>query len=268
MNVDLHMHTNCSDGVYSPEELTAMAVKANIQVMAISDHDTVAAYTEGHVFASGVRVIPAIEMSSEYDGEDVHILGYYIQPQHAVLQEYCTQFKTRRRLRAMEIVDRCRQLGYEMDEAAIEAVFAKGGTVGRPHIARMLVQKGYFPTVKDVFDKLLYRGGPAYVPYQRKTIEECIEIIHQAGGLAVLAHPGLIARSLSDVLQRPFDGLEVYHPQNKDRWPVYLHLAQERHWYISGGSDFHGVKGRFPEQVGLYTVNSTDVEQLISYKKR
>lgn len=268
MKVDLHMHTNCSDGVYSPEELTAMAVKANIQVMAISDHDTVTAYTEGHVFAPGVRVIPAIEMSSEYEGEDVHILGYYIQTQHTVLQEYCTQFKKRRQLRAMEIVAQCKRLGYDMDEAAIEAVFAKGGTVGRPHIARMLVQKGYFPTVADVFEKLLYRGGPAYVPYQRKTIEECIEIIHQAGGLAVLAHPGLIANGLSAVLQRPFDGIEVYHPQNKDQWPAYLHIAQTRHWYVSGGSDFHGVKGRFPEQVGLYVVNSNDVERIITYSKR
>lgn len=267
MNVDLHMHTNCSDGLYSPEELTAMAVKANIQVMAISDHDTVAAYTQSHSFAAGVRVIPAIEMSSEYKGEDVHILGYYIQTDNQAIQEYCGQFKRRRQLRAMEIVQKCKQLGYEMDSTEIEAILAKGGTIGRPHIARMLVQKGYFQTVRDVFDKLLYHGGPAYVPYQRKTIEECIEIIHQAGGWAVLAHPGLIHKGLHDVLQRPFDGLEVYHPQNKEQWPTYLQIAKEHHWYVSGGSDFHGVKGRFPEQVGVYIVHSEQVQQLVTYSR-
>lgn len=268
MNVDLHMHTNCSDGMYSPEELTAMAVNAKIQVMAISDHDTVDAYTNSHSFASGVRVIPAIEMSSEYEGEDVHILGYYIQTDQSDLQAYCTQFKKRRKLRAMEMVEKCQHLGYTIDTEAIEAVFKKGGTIGRPHIARMLVQKGYFSTVRDVFDKLLYRSGPAYVPYQRNTIEECIQIIHQAGGLAILAHPGLIHHGLDAILQRPFDGLEVYHPQNKEHWPMYLQLAEQRHWYISGGSDFHGVKGRFPEQVGLYTVDSKNVESLITYAKR
>lgn len=268
MNVDLHMHTNCSDGMYSPEELTALAVQANLQVIAISDHDTVEAYTSSHSFASGVHVIPAIEMSSEYEGEDVHILGYYIQTDHPALQAYCMQFKERRQRRAIEMVEKCRHLGYEIDSDSIESVLKKGGTIGRPHIARILVQKGYFSTVRDVFEKLLYRDGPAYVPYQRKTIEECIQIIHQAGGLAVLAHPGLIHHGLDAILQRPFDGLEVYHPQNKDRWPYYKHLAEQRHWYISGGSDFHGVKGRFPEQVGLYTVNSNDVERLITYKKR
>ena len=163
MNVDLHMHTTCSDGVYTPEELTQMAVDAGLSIMAISDHDTVAAYDGSHHFAAGVRVIPAIEISSECDGEDVHILGYGIDTEDAGLQDYCVQFKERRFNRALEIVDRCRSLGYDIDRSGIEATLRQGGTVGRPHIARLLVAKGYFPDVKAVFDKLLYRGGPAAV---------------------------------------------------------------------------------------------------------
>lgn len=268
MKVDLHMHTTCSDGLYAPDVLTRMAKEAQLDIIAISDHDTVDAYTGGYSFADGIRVIPAIEISSDYDGEDVHILGYYVNPHHDVLQAYCTQFKERRRSRAMEIVARCEALGYELDRDEIAATFAKGGTIGRPHIARMLVKKGYFSSVHDVFDRVLYRGGPAYVPYRRKCIEKCIEIIHAAGGLAVLAHPCLIKKGLSHVLTKPFDGIEVYHPKNHDHYDELLAIAKEKHWYVSGGSDFHGVSGRFPELVGIFTVDESLVQDVVAYHRK
>lgn len=267
MIVDLHMHTKCSDGVYTPEQLTAMAVKAGLGVMAISDHDTVAAYTEGHTLAASIRIIPAMEMSSEYDGEDVHILGYYLDVQHQDLQAYCRQFKERRRMRALEIVDKCISLGYHIDRDQVQAVLAKGGTIGRPHIARMLIDKGYFPDVATVFDKLLFRGGPAYVPYVREDIDGCIDLIHRAGGLAVLAHPALVKKGLDQVLTHPFDGIEVYHPKNRGRYDEFLAIAREKHWLVSGGSDFHGVSGRFPEEVGVFTVQSDLVQPLLDYTK-
>ena len=265
MNVDLHMHTTCSDGLYTPEQLTKMAAEAGLSVMAISDHDTVAAYS-GHSFAPGIRVIPAIEMSSDYDGEDVHVLGYYIRPDQKELTEYCRQFKQRRLNRALEIADRCVSLGYDIDRGQIEGMLAKGGTAGRPHIARMLVAKGYFPDVKSVFDTILYRGGPAYVPYHRLTVDACIDLIHTAGGLAFLAHPGLLKRTLSRVLAFPFDGLEVYHPNNRGRCDEFLRIAREHHWLVSGGSDFHGVPGRFPETVGSYAVDESYVHGLLAYR--
>ena len=264
MLVDLHMHTTCSDGVYTPEQLTRMAVDAKLSVMAISDHDTVAAYDGSHSFAPGVHVIPAIEISSECDGEDVHILGYGIDTADEGLQAYCAQFKERRFNRALEIVDRCRALGYDIDRSAIEATLQQGGTVGRPHIARQLVAKGYFPDVKTVFDKLLYRGGPAYVPYHRRSIDDCVVLIRQAGGIAVLAHPGLLKRTLDQVLAHDFDGVEVYHPKNRGRYKEFLKLAEDRHWYVSGGSDFHGTTGRFPEKVGVFTVDAQAVKALLN----
>lgn len=268
MIVDLHMHTTCSDGVYTPEELTAMAVDAGISVMAISDHDSVAAYDGTHPFADGVRVIQAIEMSSEYGKEDVHILGYYIDPHEDGMASYCRQFRQRRYARAMEIVEKCISLGYDIDVDALQKMAPTGGTVGRPHIARALVAKGYFPNVKAVFKDLLYRDGPAYVPYHRHTIEECIDIIHAAGGLAVLAHPGLLKDGLDEVLAKPFDGLEVYHPENRGRFKEFAAIAKEKHWYISGGSDFHGTKGRFPEQTGIFTVDGSSVQDLLNYQAR
>ena len=131
----------------------------------------------------------------------------------------------------------------------------------------MLIAKGYFPDVKTVFDKILYRGGPAYVPYQRKTLDECIDIIHGAGGLAFLAHPGLVKKGLDHVLTHPFDGIEVYHPKNRGRYEEFLTVAKQKGWLVSGGSDFHGVPGRFPEQVGVFPVEKDWVEPLLDYSK-
>ena len=266
MIVDLHMHTSCSDGVYTPVQLTRMAAEAKLSVMAISDHDTVSAYDGSWTFDTAVRVIPAIEMSTECNGEDVHVLGYYIDPAAPPLVDYCQRFEARRRSRALEIVDRCISLGYDIDRHQVEMLLEKEGTVGRPHIARMLIEKGYYKDVHTVFNELLYRGGPAYVPYKRCTIRECIDLIHQAGGLAVLAHPGLVKKNLATVLTNPFDGLEVFHPDNRGREAEFTALARERNWYISGGSDFHGVAARFPEKVGIYTFDTALLQPLLEYR--
>ncbi len=263
MKVDLHMHTTCSDGVFSPEAVVKMAASAGLSAIAISDHDTLAAYDRE--LGGAVRIIPALEMSSDYGGEDVHVLGYYVDVKNKALREYCAQFKKRRQMRAAEMTERCIALGYKLDEEQIRSALAGGSTIGRPHIARMLVEKGYFPDIKTAFDEILHRGGPAYVPYRRRTIDECIALIHEAGGLAVLAHPALIVRSLPQVLARPFDGIEVYHPRNRGRYGEFLAVAGEKGWYVSGGSDFHGTAGRFPEQVGVFTVPEEWVQALADY---
>lgn len=262
MNVDLHMHTTCSDGVYTPEQLTAMAAERGIRILSITDHDTVAAYHD-HTFADGVTVIPGIEMSSEYDGEDVHILGLHIDPSAPVLVDYCRCFRERRFKRAMEIVDKCISLGYDLDRKTLEERAAQGGTVGRPHIARLLVEKGYFSDVHAVFDELLYRNGPAYVPYHRNRIDECITRIHEAKGYAILAHPGLLKRTLHDVLRYSFDGLEVYHPNNRGRFDEFLQIVKKRKWLVSGGSDFHGTPGRYPERLGDFSIQKSQVSDVL-----
>ena len=267
MKIDLHMHTTYSDGVYTPEELTSMAVQAGLDIIAISDHDTTAAYS-GHDFAPGLTVIRAIEMSSECEDEDVHVLGYYIDPHSPELTDYCRQFRKKRLHRALEIVDKCIERGYNLDRKSVEDLLDKGGTVGRPHIARMLVDGGYCPDVKTAFDTLLYRGGPVYVPYKRWSIDECIGLIHAAGGVAVLAHPGLLNHTLSQVLAHPFDGIEVFHPNNRGRFDEFLALAHKHHWLISGGSDFHGVSGRFPETLGLFSVQEQQVADFLALGKK
>ena len=266
MSVDLHMHTSCSDGIYAPDQLTNMAVKARLSTIAISDHDTVSAYDETWHFNPAVRVIPAMEMSSEYDGEDVHILGFYIDPQSTAISDYCHSFQERRRQRALAMVDRCNDLGYKIEDTQVENMLDKEGTIGRPHIARMLIDSGYFLNTQVVFRELLYRGGPAYVPYTRCTIDECIKTIHAGGGIAVLAHPGLLKKNLKTILASPFDGLEVYHPDNLGREADFITIAQSRNWFISGGSDFHGMANRYPDLPGVFTFDTTLLQPLLEYR--
>jgi len=268
MNVDLHMHTSCSDGVYTPEELLTMAETAQLGEISITDHDTVEAYSHPCVVSSSVSVIRGIEISTEYNGEDIHVLGYYIHTEHKAIAEYCQTFHQRRLERALQIVDRLAGLGYELDRTPLEGLIKQGVAVGRPHIARMLIEKGYFATIADVFQEVLHRGAPAYVPYQRCTIEECIELIHEAGGVAVLAHPGLIQHNLQAVLPYAFDGIEVFHPKNRGRENEFMEIAKTRHWLISGGSDFHGVPGRFPEVVGQFYVPSERLHTLLEYRRK
>lgn len=144
MKADLHMHTTCSDGLHTPAELTAMAAAAKLDVIAISDHDTMAAYDGTHRLHDGVKIISAIEMSSDCADEDVHILGYHLDPANEELQDYCRDFKERRAVRARKIVEKCTALGYALDLTVVNDILRRGGTVGRPHIAAMLVEKGYF----------------------------------------------------------------------------------------------------------------------------
>ena len=181
MIVDLHMHTTCSDGVYTPEQLTQMAVDAGLSVMAISDHDTVAAYDGSHRFAAGVRVIPAIEISSECDGEDVHILGYGIDTADASLQAYCAQFKERRFNRALEIVDRCRSLGYDINRSGIEATLRQGGTVGLPLLLPACSwPRAISPTSRFGSINCSTAAVRLTSPGHRRSIDDCVALIRQA----------------------------------------------------------------------------------------
>lgn len=268
MKVDLHMHTTCSDGVYTPQELIRRAAQANIRMLAITDHDTVEAHVSGYTRSQEVEVIRAIEMSSRYGEEDVHILGYDIDVRNQALQSYCRDYSQRRKIRAWRMFQRCLDLGYTLDAQAFEALLAKKGSVGRPHIARLLIEKGYFTEVGEVFHAILHRGAPAYVPYERESIASCIQLIHQAGGMAVLAHPGLIADGLEAVLQYPFDGMEVYHPKQRGHFDTYEKLAYRHHFLMTGGSDYHGTKGRFPENVGGFTVESGQIEAFLQARQR
>ena len=258
MSADLHIHTNASDGRLSPLTVIELAQKENLSYIAITDHDTVEGLQriprDTHCV---LTVIPGIEFSTDLPQREVHILGYYIDINHPELQEQLTILKSSRLGRARKMVAKVIELGYAIDFEQVLAISGQASTLGRPHIARALVEKNYFPSVSTAFAVLLEQGRPAYVPHYKLSPAHIIALIRKAGGIPVLAHPGLIADDsiVIAMIRAGILGLEVYHPQhNKTEVQKYLQIAQDYKLTVTGGSDFHAISGRFPEKLGLFTV--------------
>ena len=246
MRVDLHLHTTASDGQLSPTGLVQLALEQGLDVIAITDHDTTNGIEEAQQAAQrSPVVIPGIELSADNNGVDVHTLGYFLDIHAPVFQERLARFRTDRLQRGRRIVEKLDALGLPLDWARVVAI-AHDGSVGRAHIARAIVEAGYVQTVKEAFDRYLHTGGPAYVARQRMSPEEAIELIHSAGGVAVLAHPGLVSHYESLLVDRlvpaGLDGIEVVHPDNPP--PVEQRareLAKQYGLIMTGGSDFHDM---------------------------
>jgi 3',5'-nucleoside bisphosphate phosphatase len=214
-----------------------------LNAIAITDHDTTGGIVEAQQAAQGSPVlVPGIELSAEEDGVDVHMLGYYIHLDHAAFQKELAHFRDDRLNRGQKIVERLGALGLPI---AWEKVLklADGGSVGRPHIARAMMEAGYVSSIKEAFDRYLHTGGPAYVARERLSPEAAIALIHRAGGAAVMAHPGLVqnyAAMIERLVPAALDGVEIMHPKNAQTVRENLRgLAQIYSLIVTGGSDFH-----------------------------
>lgn len=246
MRADLHLHTTASDGQYRPAELVELARK--FDVIAITDHDTTDGVEEAQqaVLQWGAPlVIPGIELSAEDEGGDVHVLGYYVDIHNAPFQETLARFRAGRENRARRMLDKLAAMNMPLDWDRVEAI-AGGGAIGRPHVARAMLEAGYVESVKDAFNRYIANDGPAYVARTRLSPEESVALIHSAGGVAVLAHPGLL-RDYRAMIQRlvpeGLDGVEVNHPSNSEAVRLDLRgIAAANHLIMTGGSDFHGPK--------------------------
>jgi len=243
---DLHLHTYHSDGTRSPREVIDLARERGLEIVAISDHDNTAAYFEikSHADAAGVTLIPAIELSCIYEGIDIHILAYAFDPTDERIEHRLRGFRATRQRRGHDMVARLRELGYDISIERVEEL-AAGGALGRPHVARALVERGHVASVSEAFDKLIGTGKPAYIDKERFRISEAVELIHSAGGVTSIAHPihypnhpELVPR----LLDQGIDGIEVFHPdvpeQERER---YLNVARFRGCLVTGGSDDHGT---------------------------
>ncbi|MCC6614733.1 MAG: PHP domain-containing protein [Anaerolineae bacterium] len=244
MRIDLHLHTNASDGQHTPTELIDIVRQHRLDVIAITDHDTTAGIAEAQAAADGYpQVLPGIELSAEDEQGDVHVLGYLIDPANAAFQDKLAHFRTERLERGQRIVQKLVELGMPVTWDRVMAI-AGDAAIGRPHVARAMVEAGYVESVRDAFDRYLYNGGPAYVARYRLSPEEAIQFIHGASGVAVLAHPGLLPdyrAMVNRLVPAGLDGVEVYHPENNQTVRLNLSgLAQQYGLVITGGSDFHG----------------------------
>jgi hypothetical protein len=264
---DLHTHTYHSDGTRSPREVVDVARQHGIDILAISDHDNVAAYFEikAHADAVGVTLIPAIELSCLHDGVDVHVLAYAFNPDNERIHERLRGFRETRQQRGYAMVERLRSLGYTISAERVDQL-AAGGAMGRPHVARALVEAGYVASVSEAFDKLLGTGKPGYVDKERFRIDEAIDLIRDAGGLTSIAHPTLYPNHetlVPELLDLGIDAVEVYHPQvdepNRER---YANLVRFRGKFATGGSDDHGTV-KTSETLGTVKVPSSMIGPIL-----
>jgi predicted metal-dependent phosphoesterase TrpH len=243
---DLHTHTYHSDGTRSPREVIDVAKAHGIDIVAISDHDNLAAYFEIKAYAdtNGVTLVPAVELSCEYRGVDVHILAYSFDALDERIDRRLRSFRETRLKRGSAMVKKLRSLGYEISEERV-AQLAAGGSMGRPHVARALVEGGYVASVADAFDKLIGTGKPAYIGKERFQVDEAVAMIREAGGVTSVAHPSVYPdhqKIVAEVLDAGIDGVEVFHPDvpEEDR-EMYRNMARFRNKMTTGGSDDHGA---------------------------
>ena len=251
--VDLHCHTTCSDGTLSPEEVIRLAKQIGLSGLCITDHDTIEAYQFAIPFSKeiGIEMITGAEFSASHNGTSVHILAYSFAPDSEVIKNFCHRHIERRTNRNREILDLLAKNKMPITEEELAEYSTKAKhTVGRPHIAMAMIKKGYVSNVKEAFKRYIGDGKPCYARGQTFTVEYILDVIHQANGLAIIAHPHLLEDhvTLRYLLELPFDGIECYYarfaPDNEKRW---LEIAQKKKWLATGGSDFHGeIKPTIP----------------------
>lgn len=249
--IDLHTHTCASDGSMRPEELVRYAEGCGLDAVAVTDHDTVAGLEAAHKAAQGlsIEVVNGIELSADYP-QELHILGYFIDPYAAILQGAVHQLQKWRGIRNGQMIARLCELGFDItpEEVLARKPGADMASIGRVHMALAMVEKGYIATVQEAFDKYLTKTGKAYIERQRFSPQKSIEIIKQAGGYAFFAHPILTVKNpdelaplVDELIGYGLDGIECYHSAMTEEYSALCRsICAGRGLMVSGGSDFHG----------------------------
>jgi predicted metal-dependent phosphoesterase TrpH len=250
--IDLHLHTTASDGVMSPSEVVRYAKAKGLQAIAITDHDTIEGLEEGLSEGEriGFEVIPGIEISAEHSPGSMHLLGFFIDIHHSLLNERLGYLQKARAERNPRIVEKLNQLGIELTYKDVLKA-SGGGQVGRPHFAQVLLEKNYVRTFQEAFDRFLKKGAPAYVDKFRFTAKEAIRFINEAKGVAVLAHPNTLNMNgyseleslIVRLIEEGLKGIEVYYPEHSvSEVGQYKTLAERYGLLITGGTDYHGIE--------------------------
>jgi len=266
--IDLHTHSTASDGLLAPSELVLQARAAGLSAFSITDHDTTAGFAAAREAAAdvGLELVPGIEISAVSEGHDVHILGYFVDVESATLRTFIGGQREERLRRVHEMGHRLRDLGCPIDVDPILDAARGGRSVGRPQIATALMSRGYVATRDEAFARFLEFGAPAFVPRCGASPEQVVGVIHAAGGLASMAHPGLTRRDdiIPSLAAAGLDALEVGHSDHDAGTEArYRAMARDLGLLVTAGSDFHGdTGGRRQARLGAVSLDEGDFAAL------
>lgn len=270
MKADLHLHTKASDGRLEPQELVDLAVKVGLDIIAITDHDSIdgiiPAITAARNYNS-IAVIPGVELSTDVPKGEVHLLGYFIDYTDNNLVNTLANLRNSREGRALKIIGKLHNLGMEIKMQRVLAL-SQGGSVGRPHIAQALLEAGYVTSLTEAFDKYIGRNGPAYAEREKITPVESVQLVKAARGLPVLAHPADIEgldTLVSELVEVGLIGIEVYYAKyTAEVISRLLQMAEHYHLIPTGGSDYHHFEDGKETMIGAISVPSQSVKRLFS----
>ncbi len=257
---DFHTHTNASDGVLTPADLVRLAATRGLRILAVTDHDSTEGIPEAMAAAAehpGFTLIPGVEMSTDIPGDEIHVLGYFLDFDNPTFQATLARLRNARRDRGRQMVEKLRAMGIDIPWERVQEL-AGGGSVGRPHVAQALIETGRVASFQEAFDRYIGRNGPAYVERAKLTPEEAIRLLAKAGALPVLAHPASqsnLDKLLSELKAAGMMGMEVYYQDYDAATCERLAKAAERNGLLkTGGTDFHGFGGereRLPGDIPL-----------------
>ena len=273
--IDLHLHTTYSDGSLPPSEVVALAHKAGVSTLAITDHDITDGITEAMNSGKeqGIEVIPGIEISSRFQDRETHILGYFLNWNHSTFQSWLINLRETRHHRNTQIVENLNRLGLSLSYEDVQAT-AGSGAIGRPHIAQVLLSKRYVKSAKEAFDRYLADRAPTYVPRELPDAKEAIDWVRSVGGVSVLAHPNWakekgegIQKFCENLKTQGLQGIEVFYSTHTPRQTSdYLEIARRLELLVTGGSDFHGLTK--PDiEIGIGRGNLKVPERLVAQLK-
>lgn len=271
---DLHIHSTYSDGNLTPEEIIKIAIERNVKYISITDHDTLSSQYVTKYDYQNINIIPGIEFSTEYDDDtEIHILGYFIDIDNSYLKSIVEKLRISRIERVKNIITKLKEIGIDidMDDLCENNI----PTLGRSHIAQVLVKKGYSNNFKLAFKEYLIEGKPAFVKREKIYYKEVLDIIKKSSGIAILAHPGDIPRQmeLDSLFKRlkchGLSGVEIYHPShNNEKINTFYNLAKKHKLIITGGSDCHSISNKDSSLIGQYGVNEIHLNKLLHLDKR
>jgi len=267
IKTDFHLHTTFSDGTRTPEQTVSHALELGLSALAITDHDTIAGVSQALAAAkaTSVRAIPGIEFSTDYEGQEVHILGFGMDIEAAALREALELMIRKRDERNVVILEKLGKLGLPLKlEQVLE--IAQGRVIARPHIARAMLQAGYVRSMQEAFDRYLAKGAAAFIERFSLTPQQACQAITHSGGLSVFAHPGKVRYQglINELIPAGLRGLEIFHPDHApSQKRKLLAIAKELNLLVTGGSDSHGPASPRPAEMGSQRLPSEYVQALL-----